>query len=57
MPWDSDAWGASGGGGGGGGFVGQNIIYFGKHGNDANSGVDYANAKLTIAMAITSNLT
>lgn len=38
---------------GGGGYVGVNVIYVGKHGNDANSGADEANAKLTIGAGIT----
>jgi len=40
------------GGGGGGAFSGVQVIYFGKHGNDANDGLSYATAKLTIAGAI-----
>ena len=52
-PWESDAWGAGGGGGGGGGgFSGVQVVYFGKHGNDALDGLSPATAKLTIAGAI-----
>ncbi len=49
MPWDVTN---EAGGGGSGGWLGQNVIYVGKHGNDANSGLDMANAKLTFGNAI-----
>jgi len=38
--------------GGGGDFVAVEAIYFGKHGNDGNTGKSYAQAKLTLAAAI-----
>jgi hypothetical protein len=41
-----------GSGGGGGDFVAVEAIYFGKHGNDGNTGKSYAQAKLTLAAAI-----